>query len=166
MFYVSSIKGDKIGITDTKDGIEEFYSNRQVVAFHEQNKLEICGARFWNHEADCTPLVLNQTLKVSELEKRLNEWRKLHNYWTEAPVRDYLACAKIGTEIIVNYTYVGDGDRRRHSATSKLKRFSYDEWRFLDTSSGFSGEVGSTDWITAMIEISCIYSTPTSIQIS
>lgn len=30
MFYVSSLKGDLIGISDTKDGVEEFYTHKQL----------------------------------------------------------------------------------------------------------------------------------------
>ena len=33
MFYVSSLKGSKVGVTDTADGIEEFYTKDQLSCY-------------------------------------------------------------------------------------------------------------------------------------
>lgn len=38
MFYVSDIRGDNIGITDTSDSVTEFYLNKQIVGFVENRK--------------------------------------------------------------------------------------------------------------------------------
>lgn len=43
MFYVSSLKGNKIGITDTRDNKEEFYSNKEIVQFVESKVVDIYG---------------------------------------------------------------------------------------------------------------------------
>lgn len=41
MFYISSIKDNNFGVTDTKDGVEEFYSKAQIFQFSKN--LDIDG---------------------------------------------------------------------------------------------------------------------------
>ena len=53
MYFISSIDGDRYGITDTKDNVEEFYSKPEVIEFSK--KLKIHG-------------VLEDTIKVFNLE--------------------------------------------------------------------------------------------------
>lgn len=57
MFFVSSIKGNRIGITDSDDMVEEFFSESDVVRFVEKDKLNIYGLTVYNHKAECKPML-------------------------------------------------------------------------------------------------------------
>lgn len=166
MFYVSSLKGDKIGITDTTDNIEEFYSNREVVNFVHK-RLNIYGISVFNNKADCTVLNVNKTINKSELVSLLNNWRKVHNQWTGIPVEDYLAEAKQGTKIVVHYTYRGDGDHRIHNEVTQLVKIDAinDKWKYDDTCNTFSGEIRDSRFAAACLETACIYSKASSIEL-
>lgn len=43
MYYISSIKGNKYGVTDTKDGVEEFYTFSEIVDFVDKLNIPIKG---------------------------------------------------------------------------------------------------------------------------
>lgn len=43
MFYVSSIKNDLLGVTDTDDGVEEFYSKEELSKISLENRIGING---------------------------------------------------------------------------------------------------------------------------
>lgn len=43
MFYVSSKRGDKLGVTDTKDGVEEFYTREELASFYRNDGIKIVG---------------------------------------------------------------------------------------------------------------------------
>ena len=165
MFYISSVKDNKIGITDTKDNIEEFYTNDQVCDFLKNKKIDIYGTSYYNYMCNPTPLVINQTLKESRLRELVFNWKKLHNAWEGHKVEDYLACAKVGTKIIVDYSYIGDGDRRSHTGTSIIKKLRYDEWYFEDKNNTSSGERGSSRFAAWVLEVACVYSNPKSFTI-
>lgn len=165
MFYVSSISGNKIGVTDSKDNIEEFYTNDEICDFIKNKKVDIYGTSYYNYQCDPTPLVINQALKESQLRELLNGWKKLHNRWEGHKVEDYLACAKVGTKIIVDYSYVGDGDRRLHSCTTVIEKLSYDDWHFEDSSNTASGNRGSSRFAAWCLEVACVHGKPKSIVI-
>ena len=44
MFYISSIRGTKYGVKDTRDGIEEFYSKEQI--YQIARKIKIYGVSY------------------------------------------------------------------------------------------------------------------------
>ena len=165
MFYVSSLEGDKIGITDTRDGKEEFYSNREVVGFKENAVAKVFGVSVFNHKADCTVLKLDRKIRGSDLKKLLSDWKKVHNPWTGIPVECYLAEAKIGTRVIVDYVATSDGDRHRHRGTTILKKLSYDEWYYKDTTNMMSDKTGDSEFAAWCLEVSCIYSRPVDIAV-
>lgn len=43
MFYISSKNGDKLGVTDTNDNVEEFYTKAQLANFFRNNNIRING---------------------------------------------------------------------------------------------------------------------------
>lgn len=166
MYYISSYIDDyKIGVTDTKDDVEEFVTNKDIVKLAEENKIRIYGTSIFNHHADCTVLKMNTSIDKSELVKRLNDWKKVHNPWTGIPVENYLASAKAGTVIEVNYTGVSDDGRRPYTGTTRITKKDYDIWYFEDTSNTFSGDTGDAKFAAWALEVACLYNKPTSINI-
>lgn len=167
MFYVSSVidKDRKIGVTDTKDGVEEFYTDAQVAKFLVEDKIDIYGTSYYNYKANCTALKINQILSVSKLTDLVNKWKKVHNQWTGYPVEDYLAEAKIGTTIRVDYFYHADGDGRTHNGTTVIKKLNYDEWSYVDDNNCASGGKGSNRFAGWCLEVSCVYSSRFNISI-
>lgn len=160
MFYVSSVidKDRKIGVTDTRDGVEEFYTDAQIADFLKKDKIDIYGTSYYNYKANCTALKINQTLSESKLKSLIADWGRVHNQWTGHPVEDYLASAKIGTKITVDYTYVGDGDRRSHRGITRLTKLNYDEWYYQDEVNIFSGSKGSSRFAAHCLEVACLFS--------
>lgn len=150
MFYVSSIKGDKIGVTDTSDNIEEFYSDSQIVDIINKGKVKIYGTNYYNYKSNSKPIKINQSISEYDLKKL---YENPNNPWCNRDIENYLASAKIGTEIVVDYVYVGDGDRRHHSAETRLKRIDYDNWYFEDTENTFSGRNGDSRFAQLALEV-------------
>lgn len=160
MFYVSSVidKDRKIGVTDTKDGVEEFYTDAQIADFLKKDKIDIYGTSYYNYKANCTALKINQTLSESKLKSLIADWGRVHNQWHGHPVEDYLASAKIGTKITVDYTYVGDGDRRSHRGITRLTKLNYDEWYYDDTNNISSGKNVDSRFAAHCLEVACLFS--------
>lgn len=167
MYYVSSVvdKDRKIGVTDTKDGVEEFYTDAQIAKFLQDKVVDIYGTSYYNYKANCTALEINKTLSSTKLKNLLAEWKKLHNQWTGHPVEDYLAEAKIGTVIEVDY-YSKDTTGKTHRGTTTLKKLSYDEWKYEDKNNVASGRVDDSRFAAWALEVSCVYSKPKNIVIS
>lgn len=160
MFYVSSIRGNKIGVTDTSDGVEVFCTDKDIYnILEDKNRTEdIYGTSPYNGMANCTVLKINQLLSKSKLLELIGNWKKVHNQWSGYPVDDYLAEAKLGTKIIVTYSYYGDGDRKKHIDKTVLKKLSWDNWKYEDTSNTMSGKCGSSRFAAWALEVACIYS--------
>lgn len=160
MFYVSSVidRDRKIGVTDTKDGIEEFYTDAQIADFLKKDKIDIYGTSYYNYKANCTALKINQTLSESKLKTLIADWGRIHNQWTGHPVEDYLASAKIGTKIIVEYVYTGDGDRRKHRGITRLIKLNYDEWYYGDTDNIASDSNVDNRGAAHCLEVACLCS--------
>ena len=160
MFYVSSVidKDRKIGVTDTRDGVEEFYTDAQIYNFMDKGIVDIYGTSPFNHRANCTAIEINKTITISKLKDLIKEWGRIHNQWHGHPVEDYLVSAKIGTKITVDYTYVGDGDRRSHRGITRLTKLNYDEWYYDDTDNISSGEKGDHRFAAHCLEVACLFS--------
>lgn len=165
MFYVSSIDGEKIGVTDTRDGKEEFYTDSQIAKFLKDKVADIYGTDYYNHKANCTVIEINKTITSTKLKSLIANWREVHNRWTGHPVEDYLASAKIGTKVIVEYIYTGDGDRRPSRGTTVIEKLSYDEWLYKDEDNTMSGKTGDSRFAAWCLEVACIYGRPLSISI-
>jgi hypothetical protein len=158
MFYISSQKGDKFGVTNTDTNEEIFYTDSQIARILEQKQVHIYGTNYYNYKANCTPISLNVKLSKSELEKLLKNWKSVHNQWSGRPVADYLAQARIGTKIEVDYSYTGDGDRSMHNGVTIIGKLSLDQWKWDDTDSIFAGAVGDSIYAARALEIACIAS--------
>lgn len=170
MFFVSDeIKEPtgrtKIGITDSYDSVQEYYTNSEIVSFVEEKKINIYGVSIFNHKATCNIMNTGVTLKKSVLRELLDNWKKVHNPWNGVPVEDYLASAKVGTVVTIDYSYTGDGDGRRHSGLTKTTKIDTDLWEYEDTENCFSGEVGNSRRAAANLEVAYIYSRPTRIDV-
>lgn len=166
MLYISSVidKDLKIGITDTDDNVEEFYTDSQIVTFLKKNKLNIYGTSYYNYKANCTPIKINQTLDAHTLNSLLRKWKEVHNQWSGYPVEDYLASAKIGTAIRVEYVYrASSGDNK--FGVSQLAKLDYDKWYYLDKDNIMSGNTGDSRFAAHCLETACIYSRVKTIDI-
>jgi hypothetical protein len=158
MFYVSSQNGNLFGVTNTETGIEEFYTDEQIAMMLKSNTADIYGTSYYNYKANCTPLKINIALSKSKLESLIENWRNSHNQWKGHSVEDYLAQAKIGTRIRVDYSYVGDGDRRLHSSSTVIKKDSWDSWHYEDLENTFSGTDGDSRFAAWTLEVACLCS--------
>ena len=167
MFYVSSVvdENTKIGVTDTEDGVEDFFTNKELTKIVKENKINVYGASYYNYKVTCTILKPNQDIDSSELRRRLDDWKKVHNQWTGEPVENYLAEARIGTLIIVDYSYTGDGDRRQHTCSTMLKKIEDDKWLYKDDSNTMSGNVGDSKFAAWALEVACIHGRPRRIGV-
>lgn len=141
MFYVSTVKDGvgstsaNIGVTDTADGVEEFYSAHALAEIIDSGVV-IYGAYVWNHAAECTVLRLNRRFDWAHFTDLCRKSRELHNPWTLYPIRDYLATLKIGVEFKILSTTVDRGVTE-HSRLW-LKKIGVDLWEwdngYLDNS--------------------------------
>lgn len=170
MFYVSDVRekciGSLIGVTDTNDGVTEYYPDDVLVQLIRSKAIpsEIYGTNIYNNKLDAIVLHIDKTLDSSELRKRIDAWKHVHNPWTGLPVKYYLAESKVGTVIIVKYTDT-TSEGRVFSGASKITRLSYDKWLFEDDNSTFSGQVGDTSFATSCLESSSVYMRLQSIHV-
>lgn len=170
MFYVSAVhdgqsKSNKIGIIDTNDGIEEIWTNKDLVKVIENKVAYVYGVSVFNHIAECIPIKMNTRLSQVKLVSLLKKWKEVHNPWTEAPVEAYLASAKIGTKIIVDYYDCTPESRTKFTGRTELVRLDYDTWHYEDTCNTFSGENCDTSRATSHLEVATIYCKPTQILV-
>lgn len=166
MFYVSCVSpSGLIGITDTSDGVEEFYKNDDVVRIVKSNKIKVFGVSIFNQKAEPTVLTLDKVLDVHELEGRLMSWRNLHNPWTGKPVEYYLVEAQVGTAINVAYETKDSGGVWRHGVT-RIVKLSQDEWYYYDPMNTMSGKTGDHEFATWCLEVAYIYSKPSAMSIA
>ena len=170
MFYISELRGRMhnsfVGVTDTADGVTEYYADNVLVKLIQSKVIpsEIYGIDIYNNTLEATVLHIDKTLDSSELRKRIDAWKRVHNPWTGLPVKYYLAESKVGTVIIVKYTDTTPNGRV-FSGTSKITRLSYDKWLFEDDNSTFSGQIGDTSFATSCLESSSVYMRSQSIHI-
>lgn len=131
MYYISSVQGDRVGITDTYDGVQEFYTQREVNNMVESRKLLIYGTSLWNHVAECTVVPYPRRCIREELEKLLLEWKNLHNPWKGYPVRDYLASIEPGWKISCTSVDYSIAMRRRYKYVTSLMKMAPDTWKIF-----------------------------------
>lgn len=170
MFFVSDKIEEptgriKIGITDSYDSVQEYYTNSEVVSLVKKKNINIYGVSIFNNEATCNVIGIDVTLKKNVLKELLDNWKKVHNPWNGVPVEDYLASAKVGTVVTVDYTYIGDDGGGRHNGLTKITKIDTDSWKYEDTENCFSGEVGNSRRAASNLEVAYIYSRPTRIDI-
>lgn len=159
MYYISSKKDNRFGVTDTKDNVEELYREDEIAYFIRDKGLSIEGAYVFNHKADCTVLHPFKCLSKTVLLSLLKAWKELHNPWTGYPVQWYLAEAEVGTRITVDY------HDKSYKGRSELVKLSIDEWKFIDTGNTASGDIGNHAFAAWALEVACIYNKVDSLRI-
>ena len=169
MFFVSDeIKEPsgltRIGITDSYDSVQEYYKNSEIVSIVRKG-INIYGVSIYNDKATCSIIGVGRTLQKSVLKELLDNWKKVHNKWSGIPVEDYLASAKVGTVITVDYVITSDGDRRKHSGFTKISKIGDDLWKYEDEDNTFSGEIKDSRFAAWCLEVAYIYSKPTRIDV-
>lgn len=130
MFYISSKNNDKYGITDTSDGVEEFYSSRKIYDLMKNNKLLIYGASCWNNDAECDILILGKKFDSNILKSRIDTCRKLNNPWNEKPILNYLVELSAGTKFIISATDYTPETHRPFTVKSMFIKKDVDSWFF------------------------------------
>lgn len=163
MFYVSELRGRMhkgvVGVTDTADGVTEYYADNILVKLIQSKAIpsEIYGIDIYNNTLEATVLHINKDLDESELRKRIDNWRSVHNLWTGLPVKYCLAESKVGTVIVAKYTDTTTSGQV-FTGVTKLTRLSYDEWLYEDDNSVNTGKIGDTSFATYCLEVAAIYS--------
>lgn len=155
MFYVSSVLDEdyKIGVTDTDDGVENFFTNKELSRIVHDKKIKVYGTSYYNYRVDCTVLKPNQVLSSSKLQTLLRKWRAVHNRWNGYPVEDYLAMCRVGSKIIVDYSYPVNGALKQGITT--LVKLDTDKWKYTDTNNTFSDTIADSvfaSWCLDIIE--------------
>lgn len=138
MFFVSKVySNSKIGITDTDDGKEDIWSNADLVKVITENNIPIGGVVIVNGVAECTPIKMNIQLSRERLVKLFHECRD-NDIRSIVPLESYLASARVGTQIAVNYiNTLKDG--RKVKGEAVFVRLDYDTWTCKDDCNWVSG---------------------------
>lgn len=166
MLYVADINNIdmKIGVADTDDGVVQYCTNKELTRLVHDMKMTIYGTSYYNHEVECTPLVLNQDFQVSKLRSLVDKWRTIHNRWNGLPVSDYLASVKVGTRFIVNGRYKGSDGIYRNERQS-LWKVDVDTWTVKDNEIlGGINENCSSYEATSYLETVSVYSSSYTIE--
>jgi len=149
-FHIAEWQGttlyNKIGITDTEDGKEEFYTNNEVLKFIKEKNINIYGTYCYGVNkyrmfVFATPMEFDVKVSESKLKALFKTNKERHNPWSLYPIEDYLASLGVATKIIIFYSYVGDGDRRRHSSRAEFVKRDIDSWYYEDKDNAFSGDI-------------------------
>ena len=155
-----------VGVTDTSDGVTEYYASNALIKLIKNDEFtsEIYGADVYNNKLEVAILSIDKTLNESELQKRITDWKCVHNPWTGLPVKYYLAESKVGTVIVAKYTDTTSSGRV-FTGVTKLTRLSYDEWLYEDENSVNTGRIGDTSFAAYCLEVATIYSKLKSLRI-
>lgn len=154
MFYVAKLDGGRIGVADTEDGVVDWFSDKELFTLIKKHNLNIYGTSIYNYKCNPTALSINNTLKLDKLTELVNAWSKLHNQWSGYVVEDYLASAKVGTVITVDYVYTGSGGER-HQGNTELSRVGDDAWLYKDDSNLLNGKTLNSRKAAWALDVAC-----------
>lgn len=105
MYYISSQKGNKYGVTDTEDGIEEFYTKEQLMSIYAQG-IEVNGLSDENifvvYPIDKIRSLINSG-DFKEAYKYLPEGYRLVTVLRSSPVGELNICSRECIEVSRNY---------------------------------------------------------------
>ena len=147
MLFVSKVVDNSVYVTDTKDNVEERVTVQDICLLYKKC-IKVIGTEVFDNKVQrVTQIKVGVPLSSNKLIERIKAYAKLHNPWEGLKVTEYLATARIGTVITIEYSYIGDGDRRRHCGTSVITRKDWDSWLFEDSESAFSGRTVDTSSI-------------------
>lgn len=169
MLYISKIKNEmtKIGVTDTTDGVEEFFTNAELVKVIKQlGKTPIYGVFVYNNKAVCTAQKLNVPGDMGHLRNLLDAWKKMNNPWNTHPVENYMACLKVGTELVVDYIVTPDSnplDKER--GRTILRKIEQDLWHYEDTSNVYGGSKFNSIEATRFLGVAWVYCKPIALSV-
>lgn len=159
-----SVYYDKIGITDTKDNVEEFFNNEQVLKMLRENKLTIYGTDVYGIDTNHL-WVFTTVLKPfskpsnSELTKHMRNLRDCLPNQTKAKLvlRDYLAMLPLKSYISYSYSYSGNyDDPRKYNGFGSIHKVQDDGWYLNDKSHIMDGKIVNTEMISQyMGVVSC-----------
>lgn len=165
MFYISSVdlSKDKIGITDTTDNVEEFYTQKDLVKFHDKG-IKIIGSSYYNYK--CTPTVIQRNIcgRASDLRVLLDNWKKVHNSWNGEPVENYLASLRSGTIILVDCIYHGSSGSVTNDHLKLVKKKD-DNWQMFAESNTCDEEIGDTHFAAWALDVYYCGARPTKLII-
>ena len=96
MFYVSSIKDGKIGVTDTTDGVEEFYKESQILKFITDDSIIIYGTCPFDSSLNCKVLRFGIDISSDDISRYLYDCKLHYSHVLKARyIDDLLASAKV-----------------------------------------------------------------------
>lgn len=156
MLYVSSVDCerpvygwneryyDKIGVTNTLDGKEYFYTNSQLYELLKTQNYKVYGTYCYGKDrynmfVFAFPQKFNVKLSGSKLRELLDTHKKQHNPWSEYPIADYLASVAIGATIKIDYTDYGSANQL-FRGMMYLCKIGEDLWRHQDDNSFFGND--------------------------
>ena len=146
MFYISSVGEpfkvsgwneelyNKIGVTDTYDNVEVFYTNKQLYSIIKKADINIYGTFCYGKTSRemyvfATPMKYNESLSKSKLYDLFNNNKKKHNPWSLYPISDYLASVSVGSSFKLTWSDTGSSGETFTSSLS-AKKVSDDLWDY------------------------------------
>lgn len=157
MFYISNKKENTWGVTCTDNDITKFFTEQELLLLVNRDGMKIYGLEVYDNKVTCTKLRPLESGSESELRKRLNSWRELHNPWTERPVENYLAMLPVNTIVRVDYTDY----REAHTYHSRMRimKHGVDTWSAHDDNNiMYNNRTGDSQFALKCLESSYIYS--------
>lgn len=152
MFYISSEvkKGEQYGITDTVDGVEEFYTVREIYEMQKSKVVYIYGVTLYNGKAECSVLSLGIVPSMEKFKSFLDVWRERHNQWVGMTVENYFAVMSVGTRLSI--VYQESPDSTRYEVV--LEKKSWDAWFCRDKteSLAYANVTGDTRFALQVVE--------------
>ena len=152
MFYISSVGGTQIGITDTLDRKEEYYDKQVVDGIVKMKMVEIYGVLDSHNKLSYRPLNLDKYLNREILWDMISKWRKQReNKDILFLIECYLAEVRVGTSIGIVYNeYLAHGK-------AIMTKIDYDNWKFQDSWHSLSGQIRNTRVAVEFLKQVCGY---------
>lgn len=147
MFYVSSIKGGKVGVTDTTDGVEEFYNESQILKFITDDSIIIYGTCPFDGSPNCKVLRLGIGISSDDISRYLYDCKSHYSHALKARyIDDLLASAKVGTKIRMSYT-----DKMNYTHICTFTKLDCDYWKYSDPASLESKKDGNSRFASSLM---------------
>ena len=127
MFYVSSVKDNKVYVVDTSDGVEEVFELSKIESLVRSNLVIIHGVLLSDKGIKCRSIKIDQKINYLKLMSLLKAYMQSDSMRCQVELSDYLASAKVGTKIFIQYLV--------NSTTYDLTlvKESYDNWMCQNT---------------------------------
>lgn len=160
MLYVSEYNKGLYGVKDSDTNELRWFNSGQLKDMYKKGiKIKGVGKDYIKiHVIKINPPKADYNGQKASMEKALKqvieEYKAKHGPYYENKVREVVSQLPIGTRVIVDYRYKGDGDGIVHKCKTTCIRNIDGRWYFYDENNTFDGQSGDDGLCVWALDVS------------